>query len=326
MTQNETGIQKREGKRQQAITLVESNIEKLAAMCSAEMNPDRLKRCFGLALMRNPDIADCEPSSIIEAVATAARLGLDPSGVNNSAHIIPFNTNIGTRQEPRWVKKATLIPGYGGLIDLASRAGDIHHFDTEPVFEGDTFSWRRGTSPGIEHVPAADRDALSKPHHVYAIAWFRDDGFKFEVMSAAEVDKIRAQSKSKDSPAWNHSYPEMARKTVLRRLMKTLRLNPDAAEALDLYDRSEGYDPESAAEAPERPAFDPSIAAQVRAKRLEAGADAEGSEAPETPAEGEQDEMPPQIDPDTGEVVPREDELVNGKPEAGWKRRPAGRK
>jgi recombination protein RecT len=46
-------------------------------------------------------------------------------------------------------------------------------------------------------------------------------------MSRAEIEQVRAVSRSKDGAAWSQWWGEMARKTVLRRLIKRLPLSTD---------------------------------------------------------------------------------------------------
>ena len=57
----------------------------------------------------------------------------------------------------------------------------------------------------------------------------------YETMSADEVEKCRKSSKAQNSPAWKNFWSEMARKTVMRRLCKSITLNMDA-EAKDMFE------------------------------------------------------------------------------------------
>ena len=70
---------------------------------------------------------------------------------------------------------------------------------------------------------------------VFAVCQYKDGGMVYEVMSRDDVEQCRKSSKAKNSPAWNQFWPEMAKKTVLRRLCKNLSIDMDAkaAEAFD---------------------------------------------------------------------------------------------
>ena len=61
----------------------------------------------------------------------------------------------------------------------------------------------------------------------YAVARTRDEGVYTEVMSRADIDKVRGISKAKDSGPWVQWFDEMARKTVIRRLAKRLPMSTD---------------------------------------------------------------------------------------------------
>jgi recombination protein RecT len=51
-------------------------------------------------------------------------------------------------------------------------------------------------------------------------------------MTHGEIEKIRNISRAKDNGPWKDHWNEMARKTVLRRLMKYLSLSPELANAI----------------------------------------------------------------------------------------------
>jgi recombination protein RecT len=66
------------------------------------------------------------------------------------------------------------------------------------------------------------------PIGAYAIAYFRDGGFQFEIMARDEIEKVRATSESwknektrRFSP-WETWADEMWKKTVMKRLFKVL--------------------------------------------------------------------------------------------------------
>lgn len=72
----------------------------------------------------------------------------------------------------------------------------------------------------------------------------KDGGVQFDVMGRCEIDAIRDRMRpAKEGlfpTPWDTDYPEMARKTVIRRLCKSLRLKIETqtalAEALDKSD------------------------------------------------------------------------------------------
>jgi recombinational DNA repair protein RecT len=96
-----------------------------------------------------------------------------------------------------------------------------------------------GLQADLTHQPdweAADRGPLK---FVYSVAKLKDGGIQFEVMSRAEIEKVRAQSKAGSSGPWVNHFEEMAKKTVIRRLFKYLPVSIEIAQAVGLDEQAE---------------------------------------------------------------------------------------
>ena len=61
----------------------------------------------------------------------------------------------------------------------------------------------------------------------FAVCLYKDGGMVYEVMSAEDVAQCRKSSKAQNSPAWSKFGLEMAKKTVLRRLAKSISIDMD---------------------------------------------------------------------------------------------------
>ena len=179
------------------------------------MTPERLINVATNMVVRTPELASCTTGSIIGAMLQAATLGLDPTPVLSYVYFIPRNNNK-TKQ-----KEAQFMISYRGLLALLRRTGQVETAYSYVVYEKDHFNFRLGLNPDIDHVPymESDRGELT---HVYAVIKFKDGGMIFEVMSKADVYKVRLSSESKNSEysPWKKHEAEMWRKTVLRRLCK----------------------------------------------------------------------------------------------------------
>jgi recombinational DNA repair protein RecT len=68
---------------------------------------------------------------------------------------------------------------------------------------------------------------------VWAKAVLSDGSEQYEVMSIGEIDAIRGRSKAGSSGPWKTDYPEMAKKTVIRRLFKRLPKSLALLEAIE---------------------------------------------------------------------------------------------
>lgn len=202
---------------QQYIKQMQSEIKK--ALPSV-ITPERFTRIVLSALSTNPKLAETTPQSFLGAMMTAAQLGLEPNTPLGQAYLIPF-----------WNGKNRCLEcqfqlGYKGLIDLAYRSGEVSVIQAQVVYENDEFSYSFGLEPELKHVPAmANR---GNPTHVYAVFRTKDDGYGFEVMSMEDV-RAHAQkySKAYNSGPWQTNFEEMAKKTVLKRVLKYAPLKSD---------------------------------------------------------------------------------------------------
>lgn len=185
------------------------------------------------AVAAKPDILACRGSSIVMAVLDAARMGLEPTGQYGGAYLVPRKG------------EAHLEVDWRGFIRMAQREGAIRSASADVVYEGDVFTYRRGTSPGIDHRPTRG-PSFGEPErgnvtHFYAILWLPDGSYIFEVMTAAEVDAIRRSSPMGTRGPWVDHPVEMGRKTVVRRLFKYAPdvYNPALQYAIEREDRLE---------------------------------------------------------------------------------------
>jgi recombination protein RecT len=127
------------------------------------------------------------------------------------------------------------------LIDLARRSGGIDSISAYVVRENETFYYEiTQNGPNLRHVPADDD---SPARLFYAIAHIKGTMIpQVEVMTLKQVQAIRARSRAKDSGPWVTDFEEMARKTVVRRLVKYLPKSAELAKAVALEDKAEGGD------------------------------------------------------------------------------------
>ena len=227
---------------------------------------DRFRRVVLQSLVRNPDLLNATPDSLASAAAEAAQLGLEPSGAVGGAHLVRFG------------RTATLMIDYRGLIELARRSDQIEDVFTGVVREKDAFEVRQGLRPDLVHEP--DLQAAQGPSpdtednrvtHFYAVALFRSGHRRFEVMSRAEVDAIRARSRAGNAGPWVTDYIAMGLKTVSRRLCKTLPLHAVAKEIIAADEEREYGGPRVTVEEPAEPTG--SLVERLRARRAPLGAD-----------------------------------------------------
>lgn len=200
---------------QQYIKQMESEIKK--ALPSV-ITPERFTRIVLSALSTNKQLAATTPKSFLGAMMTAAQLGLEPNTPLGQAYLIPYR-NHGTLE-------CQFQLGYKGMIDLAYRSGEVSVIQAQIVYENDEFSYSFGLQPELKHVPAMrDRGEAT---HVYAVFRTKDGGYGFEVMSMDDVrNHAKKYSKAYSNGPWQTNFEEMAKKTVLKRVLKYAPLKSD---------------------------------------------------------------------------------------------------
>lgn len=193
-----------------AIT-VRDHLEKNKAAIAAAMphgaNYERFARVAMNAISTNANLQKCTAASLFLSVVQALSIGIEPNGPTGEGYIVPYKD------------KATFMLSYRGLIALARRSGMIRTIYAEIVREKDAFEVKRGTSPDIVHVidyskPRGDIVAY------YAVMVDRDGNADFEVMNRDDIESIRSKSKAANAGPWVTDYDEMAKKTVIKRLLK----------------------------------------------------------------------------------------------------------
>ena len=218
-------------------TIKASNFKaQIALALPKHMTADRMARVVLTEIRKNPVLANCEIKSFMGAVMQASQLGLEPGSALGQCYLLPYKNNKAGRID------AQLIIGYKGMIDLARRSGQILSINAYVVKDGDDFFYQLGLKPDIHHIPAPTADRLDKPTtYVYAVANLKGGGTQFEVLSRAEIERIRNESANykfakpeyKESTIWGKYFDDMAKKTAIRRLFKYL---PVSIEALRIAD------------------------------------------------------------------------------------------
>lgn len=177
--------------------------------------------------------------------------------------------------------ECTLQIGYKGLIDLAYRSGMVSAIGAHTVYANDEFSYRLGLDPDIQHKPAmTDR---GEPIAFYGYYKLKDGGFGFEVMTVDDAKKHSkrfsdAVKRGISSP-WDTNFEEMAKKTCLKKALKYAPMKTDFVRAVAADESVVNYTDED-------------------------------SEPIIIPVDGDV------IDPDTGEVISREEGMDGAKNEA----------
>ncbi len=200
-------------------------VNQLRLALPKHITAERMARIALTELRRNPKLGLCTQESFLGALMQSAQLGLEP-GPMGLAYLIPYKNEV------------TLQIGYKGLVALAWRSKEIASIHADVVCENDYFEFERGTKSFLRHRPTTgDRGAKT---YVYAVVDVKGGGSLFEVMTADDIDdhRTRYSQSKKDSP-WDSAWDAMARKTVVKRVLKLAPVSSELLQAVNLDDLAE---------------------------------------------------------------------------------------
>ena len=219
----QTSLQKASNENQTMQSLIKKMAPEIQKALPSVITPERFTRMVLSAISTNPKLAECTPKSFLGSMMTAAQLGVEPNTALGQAYLIPYR-NHGTME-------CQFQLGYKGLIDLAYRSGEVSVIQAHVVYENDDFEYELGMDPVLKHKPAvSDR---GDPIAFYAMFKTKDGGYGFEVMSIDDVrNHAKKYSKSVDNGPWVQNFEEMAKKTVLKRVLKYAPLKSDFVRAV----------------------------------------------------------------------------------------------
>ncbi|RFZ11219.1 recombination and repair protein RecT [Mycobacterium marinum] len=182
----------------------------------------------------NPKLAECEHQSVLGSVMTCAQLGLRPGvGVLGQAYLVPFwDSRAGCR-------KAQLIIGYQGYVELAYRTDKIASLHARTVYTNDHIEIEYGAHEDrFIHRPYLD-GPRGEYRLFYAVGRTTNGGYSMtDPMTLADMETHRdryATARNKQHEVvgpWLDQFEGMAHKTTIRQLMKLLPKSTEIQRAM----------------------------------------------------------------------------------------------
>jgi len=213
--------------------LISSNFKAMKSVLPKHMTAERMARIALIETRKNPRLMESDPASLIGAIMVASQLGLEP-GIQGMGYLVPYYNS------KRECYEVQFQVGYKGMMELAWRSNRVGSIHAEVVRAADHFSYRLGTDPVIDHIPASgDRGPIT---HFYCSAKLVPSGHtQFKVLELAEVEKIRDQhskagttGKGAGFAPWRDHFEAMGLKTAIRQNCKYLPASPEFLTAIAL--------------------------------------------------------------------------------------------
>jgi len=204
------------------------------------------------ALVKNQylmDVARQNQDSLTDAVSNVAAIGISLNPANKHAYLVPRTVN----------KRPTvcLDISYMGMIKLATDTGIVAYMKAEMVHENDDFTYLGFDSrPELKVANPFNKESRGAVIGVIAWAKLNNGDYINELMNIDELHQIRDDSEAYkvavkkggwllDNCVWVKYYGEMIKKTVIKRLYKTLPQSDGSqtmSNAIELLNQHEGID------------------------------------------------------------------------------------
>jgi recombination protein RecT len=212
--------------------LIKSMEGEIARALPAHIKPDRVSRIALTALRQNPDLEKCTPESFLAGLITSSQLGLEINTPLGQAYLIPYNNRRCIDGKWITVKEAQMQIGYKGIIDLAFRTGEYESIYAHEVDEADIFEFCYGLQKDLKHIPADKPTGKIKGY--YAVYRLKNGGYDLCYMSmeAVKAHKDKFSKVSSEKGPWTTNFDEMAKKTVLKKVLKYAPMSVELSSKL----------------------------------------------------------------------------------------------
>lgn len=208
---------------QQVAAYLKDMFPQMKSVLPTHLTPERMARITLNEIRKNPELAKCSIESLAGAVMQATALGLEP-GILGHCYFVPF------KNKSKGIQEVQFVVGYKGLIDLTRRSGEVLSIQAQAVHENDEFYYEYGLNETLKHVPA--KTNRGEVYAYYAYAKFKDGGHTFLVMSKEDIEAHRDKfSKAKNFGPWVDHFDEMAKKTVIRAMVKYMPISVEVQKA-----------------------------------------------------------------------------------------------
>ena len=219
------------------IPMIKKSIESFALNIDA----DKWGGYMLSAVMKNPNLGKCTPESLVGSLMILAAVGLPP--VAGLASLIPYRNNKTGRDE------AHAQFEYKGVCQIFYRDNNALSISAEEVHEAEitsgNFQLDMGAINPVKHIKMLVGDKGPVVGY-YAVAHLKGGTSKAVWLTTEEIithAKQHSKGYSYTDGAWQKSFGEMAKKTLILRLCKTLPMSLETRRYLSADETSRSIIP-----------------------------------------------------------------------------------
>lgn len=216
----------------QPVDQLKKTLANMATQFKAALPPhishERFVRVIQTAISTNPALVKADRTSFLAACLKLAEKGLAADGVE--AALVTFGD------------KVTAMPMLAGTLKLVRNSGELKTITAQMVYKNDKFKyWVDSDGEHLNHEPNLFSER-GEAIGVYSMAVTKENGVYIEVLTMADIEKVKKSSRSAANGPWVTWFEQMAKKSAIRRLAKRLPSSTDLDTALSDDDRAEFVD------------------------------------------------------------------------------------
>lgn len=237
MADRTTSYAAQEAQRKDEIATIVATIDrqqdKYTGILPSNVNWNDFRNAFLVSVQMNPRLLDADRQSLWLGLQRAASDGLKPDGREGA--LVIFGDDAEDEEgnavpsAAKGKKKVVWMPMVAGLIKLVRNTGRVANIRAKLIYRGErVIITDEDGKETYKHVREIDQNSEidDSPANIigaFAVVNYKDGFWEMEPMSRRQIDRVKATSRAKKGSApWNVWYDEMAKKTVLRRLIKRL--------------------------------------------------------------------------------------------------------
>lgn len=214
---------------------IQQNADRINEEAPQDWSPSRVQR-LALHLQQEDDenLHRATPASLVQCILRAAHMDLDIE--LGEAHLIARKQKGADGSS--WYE-ADLMADYKGLVKLAQRAPGVIDVHARIARDGDVIEYEQ-TADGVHFRHEPDVFSTADPIGVYCLIEKEQGQPRIEFMNLEQIAAVRAKAYEHSKP-WEEFWGEMAKKSVIRRTLKMVDLDPEARKLVKHTDQME-YD------------------------------------------------------------------------------------
>lgn len=171
-------------------------------------------------------LENCEIESFVGAMITCDNLGLEANSYLGEAYILPSNIE--------GENKVCVHIGYKGMLNLAYRSGVLKSIYAHEVRENDEFDIDYGLTQKLTHKPLL-KGNRGEIIGYYAVFNLHSGESNFIFMSQEEIlSHGKKYSPNFVGGPWESEFDAMAKKTVIKKLLKYVPFSKEVNKAISL--------------------------------------------------------------------------------------------